>query len=425
MLLQKIKNNQILIKNTGYLSIIEIIRLVMPFVALPYIIKTVGTENYGLAIFAQTIISYFSIFINFGLDISALKDVSINRDNKEKLSKIVSAVLSIKSILFVISVVVLLLILHIIPFLKVHKLLFLYAFLACFSELLFPAWFYQGIEKMKYITIIRTLSIILYTGSVFLFIHTPQDYIKIVLLQSLSHLLAGFVSLYLLIHIESIKLLKVDRRLLKNIFKESIPFFFSRLSVVLNNTMAKTVSGIFFSMNIVAAFDIAQKVATVSLVPMQMMNQAVFPKIAQTLSKQFVSKFLKLNVCISFIVAFFVFLFAPMAIRFFAGDRMPEAVTLIRILSIWVFAGGITTYLGAPVLVSFGYPKQFNISVILSTLILLGCYGVLYIGNSFTIYMFAMALAASELAILAYRWYYCLQFEIIDLNGFFRIKGKI
>lgn len=77
MILQKIKNHKTIVKNTGYLSIIEVIRMAMPFIALPYVLKTIGASNYGLAVFAQTIISYFSIFINFGLDVSAVKDVSI------------------------------------------------------------------------------------------------------------------------------------------------------------------------------------------------------------------------------------------------------------------------------------------------------------------------------------------------------------
>ena len=41
----------------------------MPFVALPYLISTVGADKYGLVVFAQAIISYFIIFINFGLDV--------------------------------------------------------------------------------------------------------------------------------------------------------------------------------------------------------------------------------------------------------------------------------------------------------------------------------------------------------------------
>lgn len=61
---QKVRNNKVIFQNTGYLSIIEIIRLAMPFIALPYVIRIIGIDKYGIAVFAQTIVSYFSIFIN-------------------------------------------------------------------------------------------------------------------------------------------------------------------------------------------------------------------------------------------------------------------------------------------------------------------------------------------------------------------------
>ena len=89
----KFRNNKLIIQNAGYLSIIEVVRMVMPFVALPYVIATIGGEKYGLAVFAQTIVTYFTIFINWGLDISALRDISVNRNNSNELNKIVSTVL--------------------------------------------------------------------------------------------------------------------------------------------------------------------------------------------------------------------------------------------------------------------------------------------------------------------------------------------
>ena len=42
---------------------------------------------------------------------------------------------------------------------------------------------------------------------------------------------------------------------------------------MINNGMAKIICGIFFSMHEVAAFDLAQKIATTALVPLQMLNQ--------------------------------------------------------------------------------------------------------------------------------------------------------
>ncbi len=412
-IIQPIKNHKIIVKNTGYLTAVEVMRMLLPFVALPYVIRTIGGERYGTIVFAQTIISYFVIFINFGMDVSAVKDVSVHRNDKERLNKVVSSGLLLKLLLFLLALVVLLFGIVFIPYLRSERQLYLFAFMTCFSEILFPVWFYQGIEKMKYLTLIRLTSILFYTAAVFLFVRSASDYVNVALLQSLGAIAAGGISFYVLIRVEKVRLMLPSVSDLKNCFINSVPFFMSRVSVVANNGMAKIVSGVFFNMEMVGAFDLAQKIATSALVPMQMMNQAVFPHIAKTKSLSFIRKYLRMEVLLSFCVAILLVLLASWGVSVFAGNQYPEAVSLLRILAVWVFFGGITTYIGAPVLVSLGYPKPFNVSVLLSTLSLIILYGVCYIFNMFSIYNFAWTLVCSEFVILLYRGYYCAKYKLI------------
>lgn len=421
-LFNSIRNHKTIVKNTGYLSLIEIMRLILPFVALPYVIRTIGADKYGTIVFAQTVVSYFIIFINFGLDVSAVKDVAIHRNDKAKLNKVVSSVLAVKLMLCCISFLILVVGILFIPYLMKERLLYFYAFFTCFSEILFPVWFYQGIEKMKYLTMIRLVSILFYTSTVFIFVHEPKDYVNVALLQSVGFLLSGCISFYVLLKIEHVKLLIPKYSDLKHCFVDSIPFFMSRVSVVLNNGMAKIISGIFFSMSAVAAFDLAQKMATAALIPMQMMNQAVYPHIAKTRSISFVRKYLKVNVLLSLLVAIAVCAIAPYVVCFFSGNQLNDSILLLRILCVWIFVGGITSYIGAPVLVSFGYPKPFNNSVVLSTISLLIIYLVCYFTGIFSIYYFAWVLVFSEVIILFYRLYYCLHLKIFSFYGFFEKK---
>ena len=86
---------KVIFQNTFYLSIIEAIRLIMPFIALPYIITTIGATNYGIIIFSQTIVSYFSIVINWGLDVTSVREVSLNRGSLKKMSLIVYLLLNL------------------------------------------------------------------------------------------------------------------------------------------------------------------------------------------------------------------------------------------------------------------------------------------------------------------------------------------
>lgn len=77
---------------------------------------------------------------------------------------------------------------------------------------------------MKYLTLVRITSILFYTLSVFIFIHTKEDYELIVLLQSLGNVFAGCLSLYLLFGVNKIKLVFPGYERLNFTFKNSIPF---------------------------------------------------------------------------------------------------------------------------------------------------------------------------------------------------------
>ena len=395
---------KVIVHNTTYLSVLEILKMVMPFVALPYLISTVGADKYGLVVFAQAIISYFIIFINFGLDVSAVKNVSINRSDNEKLSEVVSSVLIIKAFLFILS------------FLALGVLLLL-SFLSCLSEILFPVWFYQGVEKMKYITLIRFTSIFFYTVTVFIFIKNESDYLLIPLLQSLGWLLSGVISFFMLIRVEKISLFVPTIESIRRYFKESVPFFVYRVSVVINASMAKTICGIFFSMHEVAVFDLAQKIAMTALVPLQMLNQALFPHIAKTLDRKFVNKCFRLILLATGCIIVIVYILAPFAVFGLSDGKLPESVDILHVFSLFIFSGGITSFTGSPVLVSFGYSKPFNRSVVLSTFVLIVIYMVLYFTNSFSIINFALALGFAEFVIAIYRLYYCNRYKLIMLYG--------
>lgn len=411
-----IKKNSLIVQNTGYLTFIECIRLILPFVALPYIIRTVGIERYGMVAFAHAIISYFSIFINFGLDISSVKEVAVLRDNKKELNYLVTSVLSIKFVLLLISFAALLIAVNFIPVLSEYKTLLLFTFIACLSEILFPIWYFQGIEKMKYISLITSSSILLYTVSVFLFIHHQDDYIYVPLLQSLSRIAVGLFGFIFLIKAEGIRFHFPPLNQTIQVFKNAVPFFLSRVSVVYNSNLAKTISGLFLSMESVAAFDIAQKVSQFVLIPVNMVNHATYPHISRTRNKAFITKFFYFSIVLGFVLSLILFIISPILIRIFTSENVAEATTILRVLCLYTFSDTITICLGTCTLVAFGYPKPFNISVIYSTFVLSFIYFIIYHFKLFNTSSFAFAIFLSSMFVLFYRLYYSTKYGIFQFN---------
>jgi len=154
----KIFNNKKVIENFSYLAIIQVVNLVITIATYPYLIHVLGKEVFGLVVFAQAIVSYLVVLVSFGFNISATKEISVNRNNKNKVSQIFSSILILKGLLFMISLGIISLCINFIPQANDYKLLFYFSMFACFYEFIYPSWYFQGVEKMKYIAIITLTS---------------------------------------------------------------------------------------------------------------------------------------------------------------------------------------------------------------------------------------------------------------------------
>ena len=401
------------LKNSFYLGIIDVIRLLMPIISISYVLKTVGTEKYGMIVFAQSIISFMAVVVNYGIEFSAVKYVSENRNNAEMLSKIVTSVYVLKTILFTISSTVIISLIFSVDFFLENRILYVFALVSCLSDVLLPTWFFQGVERMKYITLMQLSSIILYVISLFLFVRIESDYIYIPLLQSLSLVFSSLLGVWLLLKYNSISFVRIERRDVYQLFKVSTPYFFSRASLVVNGTIAKIVGGITLGMSDVAYFDIAQTVIGVAQMPIQVINRALFPHVSNKKNKNESSLFFIVIIAISLVVTLCVYFISGFAINLVMPNLI-NAVPYIKVYSIAIILGAISIYCGVPTLVAYGYSKPFNRSILYSTVVIVLAYILILTLKIESLLYFVLVAILGELTISSYRFYYCLKFKIID-----------
>jgi len=405
-----------LIDNFSYLSLLEILKFVLPFVTIPHLIKVLGVEKYGLVAFAQALTMYFSIFVNFGLDISAIRDVSVFRNNKNKLAQIVSSVISIKSVIFLILLLFFTIIVLIVPYFQEHKILYIFSMSICLSEIFCPGWFFQGIERMKYITFIRLISYSVYTILVFVVIKDRSDYYFVPLLLGFGTISGGIFAYYTVLKNEKLRLYIPEKAVLLEYLKESLPFFLSRLSNTINITMSKIMAGFFLGMNEVAILDVSEKIVNAGKIPIQTLSSVVYPYIAINQNKNFVLKMFYLILATGILLCSIVFLFAEPFITILSGSALLDAIPILRLFSIMLIISSITFFLGSPVLVSFGFKKPFNQSSIFGALLLLLLYLIFYYLEMFNISAFIFAALTAEFFIAVYRFYYCVKNELLTFK---------
>ena len=147
-----------------------------------------------------------------------------------------------------------------VPFFRDHYWVYLLSFLLTFNELLLPIWFFQGIEKMKYITVVNLSARLLFVAAIFLFVHEQEDYLIVPLLNGIGAVFAGCLSLYIVLRKERIKLSVIPVRELGSAYKESFPLFVSGLSTQIYVNVNKLVIGSFLGMSEVSIYDMADKV---------------------------------------------------------------------------------------------------------------------------------------------------------------------
>ena len=407
------KNYKNIFHNLSYMTILKIFMLILPLISYPYLIRIVGSENFGIVVYILSITAFFRIFVKFGFEMSAVKNVAQSSGDKQKLSKIVSSVLVLQFIFYIIGFIILNILIQLFTQFSEHQQLLYYSYLLPLCDILFLVWFFQGIEKMKYITIINVIAGLIGLILIFIVIQEKDDYVYIPLLQVISLLIGSIYSLWLVFKEEKINFMIPTKIDLVFYFKESLPFFISRLSAVFNTETNTLLLANFVSMSAVAYYDLAKKIITVFQMPNSIINQVIYPNIAKTKNKILAKKVFYIRLVIASILMSIVYLFGEYFVIFLGGDKMLETVSLLNIFSIMLFLTAITYYTGATLLVSFGYSNKFNLSVIYATAIYLSLGLGLYVTDNISIYNIIFIMLLTELYVVLYRLYYCKRYKIL------------
>jgi Polysaccharide biosynthesis protein. len=95
------------------------------------------------------------------------------------------------------------------------------------GQVLFPTWFFQGMEKMKYITFLNILAKVIFTVAIFVFVKEASDYLYVPILNSLGFIIAGILGLWIVFRDFEISFKVPSLEILKYHLKDGFPLFLS------------------------------------------------------------------------------------------------------------------------------------------------------------------------------------------------------
>lgn len=380
--MEKIKNNKI-VHNFLSLASVQVLNYVLPIITLPYLMRVVGVSHFGLISFAQAIMQYFILFTDYGFNLIATRDISKVRDDKEKVSKMFSSVMAAKLILLLFSFVFLALLVFFVPKFRNDALIYVFTFGMVVGNVLFPTWFFQGIEEMKVISLLNVFSKLIFTIGIFFVVKQPEDYLNAAILNSLGFILIGVISLFIVFFKYKIKIITPSWHDISSQMREGWDIFISNMFSSLYTTSNTVILGFIASNTIVGYFSAADKIIKACSSVISPIIQAVYPHISIVLEKSKEEALLlirKIGLIITVVIGAgcFVLLFgSSIILPLFAGSSYDNSIVLIQIMSFLPLIIGWANVLGVLTLINFGYQKQLSriyiyssIFSILTTLIL-------------------------------------------------------
>lgn len=84
--MNKSGTSKTLVKNTVMLYIMNITKIVLPLVTLPYLTRVLSKDCYGVVSYVKAVMQYMQVVVDFGFILSATKDVVNCKEDKKGLA---------------------------------------------------------------------------------------------------------------------------------------------------------------------------------------------------------------------------------------------------------------------------------------------------------------------------------------------------
>jgi O-antigen/teichoic acid export membrane protein len=327
------------IQNFLFLAVIQSSNILISIISMPLLIQSIGLDQFGLVNLSLSVIILLNILVGFGYNLSAPKDVAVNQQDKDALSHLVSNVFSGKILLAFLATLLILIGVFGMGLFKEYQIILVFSCLLLFSEATLPLWFFQGMEKMKLISITNIFSKLLFLLGIVLFIHSPDQ-------SHWVNFMMGFfglgINLFLLFYIHAFLEIKFYRPQFSAIWvslKENILFFFSNLASHISINGGLIILSFFSVAETLGMYSLAERVVMVLRLFPALIIQAIYPNASKIYQDdepaffRFSKKVYVRALFVGVLISSGTYFTAPWIIQTLARKPLNESVDYLRILA--------------------------------------------------------------------------------------------
>jgi PST family polysaccharide transporter len=340
-----------LAENFASLAVLQAATYILPLITVPYLVRVLGVELFGLVSFAQAVIQYFIILVDFGFNFSATRDIAANRDNPDKIARIYSGALIVKFVLLALGFVILYFLTQIVSRFGQDPAVFLVTYGLVVGGTLFPVWFFQGMERMKYSTALVLMARVIFVVLIFVLVRTAEDYLLVPALNAAGMIVAGLASLWIVRVRFGVRFTVPPWVELKQQVRDSFQFFVATLSSSVSASFNSLMLGLFTTNEIVGLYAAAEK-----------LFNALYPYMASRQNVRLFRRIFIFALGAAIVLAAGVLVFSADVTRIVFGESFADSAGIVRIFCIIIPVAVTSMMLGYPFLAALGHPSYANYS---------------------------------------------------------------
>jgi PST family polysaccharide transporter len=354
--------------------------------------------------FAAALITYFQLVLDFGFILSATGDVSKNRNDKNKLSKILTSVVVSKLILIAVSFLILLILFMAIPKLNEDRLLYILFFVFAAINSLLPDYLYRGLENMKIITYRTVIVKLFFTLMIFVVLKDRSQYYYIPLLNIIGAVGAVIVVYAHVFKKLNIRFTKVKIGYIQRTIKESSFYFYSRIATSVYDATNTFILGFIYPTgNIVGYFTSTNNLVKTARSGFSPIADSLYPYMIKNKNFRLIGKVLGIGMPIIIVGCLLVGVFAEYICVLLFGEEFRNAAPILRLLLPLIVLALPNYLLGFPTLTPLGLAKYANISTILGAVLQIIGIIILYFIGLLNVYSICILTSITETFVLMIR----------------------
>lgn len=355
-------------KNMMSLYIVQLANIILPLLLIPYLARILLPKSFGVYLFFYSLSIWLYTVVEYGVNLSATREISCERDDKDCIAEIVVGVLGGQALITIGIVSLAAVAFCLVPFLHQNPVFLVLSLLFGIARGFGPLWYFCGKERMEVVAALEVAGRTLATLLAFPLVRSPDCGWVALALPSLTSMIVTLMQLYLMYREVEFRF---PRRIASiSMLKKGWSMFVYRFSGSLYTTANVVILGILTSPAMVGFYGGAEKITRGLLTLISPVINALYPRISYLVVHDPAKAWRAIRLSLLAFTVGGMFLgaviavYAPIWIGLLLGPGYDAAVPILRIMSLLAPLLPVSTAVSVLCMLSMGLEKKLSVIIL-------------------------------------------------------------